>query len=134
MPKAITGTAYRQLLLEKKQKREQEIQEKLERKQERDRKRKEKEEEKKRKKVAQLEKKKKREAEKERRRAHREEMLQAVMQSDSDDSADIVPGICYTCERAYDTFIQCIKCMRRFHIECVEAEFIADIEFECKYC
>ena len=57
------------------------------------------------------------------------------MDEGSDDAMDIDPGKCYQCEEEYDedNYIQCEKCIRRFHLSCVEGEMLFDT-FECKYC
>ena len=130
LPKAITGVAYRQLLLEKKEQKEREKREKEMRKEQRARQKILKEETKKQKKIARekvmLARKKKK----------IEKDLEKAMGSDSDDSSEkIVPGKCYKCEDQYaNEYIECEKCFRRFHIACVENEIIDDVPFECQYC
>ena len=144
MPKAITGPKYRELLQEKLAKKAKEEEEKQKRKEARLLKRQEREEENKRKKLVMQKKKAEREAFKRKRkeakdqkRAIEESILRDIEMSGSDDCMDVEKSKCYKCEEAYDAYIQCSNCYRRFHFKCVEDELtdcIDELPFECKYC
>lgn len=139
MPKAITGSAYRKLMEEKQKRKEEEQEKKEHRKAEREAKRKLKEEENIKRKAEAEAKRRKRAEDKQKKRALREKLLQYLENSDSDsDTAlEVDKMMCYTCELPYSTdFIECSSCFRRFHIECVEDDYlnIDGLPFECKYC
>jgi hypothetical protein len=139
IPKAITGSAYRKLLQERKIQKEEQEKEKEQRKQERIAKRKMKEDEKF-KKRAEKEAKRREQAEKRRRKRElREKLLQSLENSDeeSDGGVQVDTSACFTCEKPYDTdFMECSNCFRRFHIECACDDYMAveGLPFECKYC
>lgn len=134
LPKAITGSAYRKLLVEKKAQKDQELHDKLRRKEERLQKRKEREQDKDRKKREQVFKRQRKADEREKKRILREKMLN---DSDSDDAQHVSVGKCYACEQGYDDYIECSHCFKRFHFQCATDELmetVEDMPFECKYC
>lgn len=133
LPKAITGQAYRQLMLEKKALKEQQEKEKIKRKEERIQKKAMKDEQLRIKKIAQLERKR---AMQEKKRKAAEKAVQEATASDSDDSqVPVVVGNCYKCEQPYENeYMVCDKCFRKFHVNCVQDDIIEGIPFECKYC
>ena len=132
MPKAITGLQFRKMLQEKREKKEREDQEKLRRKEERLRKKKMKEEQTKLKKQKQLERKRKM---MEKRHKNDEKKMLKHLDSDSDDATAVAANLCYMCEKPYGSdFIECEKCFRRFHFDCVQDEMLDDVPFECKFC
>ena len=139
LPKAITGSAFREMLLEKKAQKDREEKNKQARKEERERKRLERQAD-----IAQ--KQREREMKKQQRilekreksKAKYKQMQKENISDDSDDALEIQPGKCYKCSHDYGIdFIQCDNCQRRFHVECVKDEFeFAEglLPFECKYC
>ncbi|XP_053403149.1 uncharacterized protein LOC123555840 [Mercenaria mercenaria] len=146
IPKAITGSAYRKMMQDKIAQKEKDALEKEKRKEERLQKRKLKEEMLAKKK-AESEAKRKRNAQEKEQKQQRREMRERLMQaravledSSSDDNDNAVPidrRKCYTCDSAYTTdFIECVSCFRRFHIECVDDDYlnVEGLPFECKYC
>jgi len=64
-------------------------------------------------------------------------ILQDIEMSGSDVCMDVEKSKCYTCEEAYDAFIQCSNCYRRCHVKCIEDEMtncIDELPFKCIYC
>ncbi|MEW8547694.1 MAG: hypothetical protein AB2693_29655 [Candidatus Thiodiazotropha sp.] len=141
MPKAITGSAFRKILTERKLQKEQLEEEKKKRKEERLNKKKEKEEEKEKKKMEKEAKKAMKLKTEERKGKIKvfQSLIRNSISDESDDALEVVAGKCYECERPYgDTgYIQCSHCDRIFHVTCVqkELEYVTDaLPFECKYC
>jgi hypothetical protein len=150
LPKAVTGEAFRKIMLEKKALKEQNEREKQERKLERERKRKERDEEKQRKQKEREEKKRQREiekAEKLKRKALAEKVNQHLakrkrndVSSSSDSGSDFQPNDdseyecdidrmkCFKCGELYNddnplVWISCDNCPRLFHRKCTDIDF-----------
>lgn len=135
IPKAITGDAFRKILIEKKAMKEKEEADKKKRKEERIEKQQKRKE---------LSEKKKAETElrkRQRQQKNFEKERQQIRKAfgDSDESDEMMasdPANCFKCDAPYiqDNYIQCDKCFRRFHMDCVEEEEMLLEPFECKYC
>ena len=55
----------------------------------------------------------------------------------SDSDIPVQAGKCYACDSAYENFIECTNCYRRFHVSCADIEnqpIYDELPFECKYC
>lgn len=137
LPKAITGSAFREHLISKQRQKEKDEQEKQARKDERERKKRVRQEEMAKRQNERNVKKRKKESMKSRKRVL--QMLKTIRGNVSDDSEDdsveTEAGKCYECSQPYENdFIRCEKCVRAFHITCTQDDLDGMLPFECKYC
>ncbi|KAH3845955.1 hypothetical protein DPMN_088250 [Dreissena polymorpha] len=138
LPKPVTGVKFREIIEQKRLDKEAVEKAKMERQPDRDRKRKKREEAKEKKKAEKDEKRRQKinvAREKKRKKSEmRARILQALEESSGGEGIKVADGHCYACERSYDVNIDCTMCYRRFHMECVEDDYLDDVPFECIYC